>query len=220
MNATVAAATRSKSGTWIAVVFGCVAALAGWFIVRSALPYFDVSPDQYGPYFWSRRWWLVLHIAGGVVALTVGLGQLWSGMTNRVARMHRALGKLYVGCILFGSIGGFYLALTISGNPPYAAGLFTLCVAWVITTSMAVLAVRRRNIPQHREWMTRSYAVTFAFVTFRFGVETLIWQGLPAADAQAIMAWACWSVPLLLLEPLLQLRRPSTAKRVASDSMA
>jgi hypothetical protein len=72
---------------------------------------------------------------------------------------------------------------------------------------MAVFAIRRRNVLQHREWMMRSYAVTFAFVTFRFGVDALSSQGLPLPDSQQIMAWACWAVPLLLLEPLLQLRR-------------
>ena len=217
MNAIVAEIARSKSRTWIAVTLGGAAMLAGWFIVRSALPYFNVSPDQYGPYFWPRRWWLVLHIAGGVIALTVGLAQLWLGLTNRVARLHRALGKLYVCVIGAGSIGGFYLALTISGNAPYATGLFMLCVAWVVTTSMAVLAIRRRNVLQHREWMIRSYAVTFAFVTFRFGVDLLASQGVAMADAQGIMAWACWAVPLLLLEPLLQLRRPhSSASRGCS----
>ena len=207
MNATATELTRSQSRPWIAVILSAAAVFAGWFIVRSALPYFNVSPDLYGPYFWPRRWWLVLHIAGGIIALTVGIVQLWLGLTNRVARLHRALGKLYVGVIFFGSIAGFYLALTISGNPPYAAGLFTLCVAWVITTSMALLAIRRRNFLQHREWMMRSYAVTFAFVTFRFGVDMLTSQGMPTADAQGIMAWACWSVPLLLLEPLLQFSR-------------
>jgi uncharacterized membrane protein len=207
VNTTVAEITRSRSSTWIAVFLGGAAVLAAWFIIRSALPYFQVSPDHYGPYFWPRRWWLVLHIAGGVIALSVGIVQLWLGLTNRVARLHRALGKLYVGVIILGSIGGFYLALTITGNPPYAAGLFTLCVAWVVTTSMAVWAIRRRNVCQHREWMMRSFTVTFAFVTFRLGVDVLTSQGLPAADSQAIMAWACWAVPLLLLEPLLQLRR-------------
>ena len=207
MNATAAELTRSQSRYWIAVILSGATLLGGWFIVRSALPYFHVSPDHYGPYFWPRRWWLVLHIAGGIIALTVGLVQLWLGLTNRVARLHRALGRLYVGVISAGSIAGFYLALTISGNPPYATGLFTLCVAWVVTTSMAVLAIRRRDVLQHREWMMRSYTVTFAFVTFRFGVDLLTSRGVATADAQAIMAWACWALPLLLLEPLIQLRR-------------
>lgn len=207
MNATAAAATRSHSRLLIALGLGALALFAAWFIHRSALPYFGFSEAHYGPYFWPRRWWLVMHIAGGVTALTVGLVQLWLGLTNRTAALHRALGKLYVGVIAVGSIAGFYLAATIPGNPPYAAGLFFLCVAWVVTTSMAVFAIRRRNVPQHREWMMRSYAVTFAFVTFRFGVDTLISQGLQPGDAQAIMAWACWALPLLLLEPLLQLRK-------------
>jgi uncharacterized membrane protein len=207
VNATATAITRSPSRYWIASLLSGAAVLAGWFIVRSALPYFDVSPEQFGPYFWPRRWWLVLHIAAGIVALSVGLVQLWLGLTSRVAGLHRALGKLYVFVILAGSIAGFYLALTIPGNPPYATGLFMLCVAWVVTTSMAVAAIRRRDLPQHREWMMRSFTVTFAFVTFRLGVDALVSQGLSAADAQSIMAWACWAVPLLLLEPLLQLRK-------------
>ena len=210
MNATVAAiASRNKSRAWIAVILGVAAGFAGWFIVRSAIPYIYVSPEQYGPYFWSRRWWLVVHVASGIIALAVGLVQLWLGLTNRVTHLHRALGKWYVAVIVSGSVAGFYLALTISGNPPYASGLFTLCVAWVVTTSMAVLAIRRRDVRQHREWMMRSFTVTFAFVTFRFGVEMLTSRGLPTPDAQAIMAWACWAVPLLLLEPALQLRNSS-----------
>ena len=55
--------------------------------------------------------------------------------------------------------------------------------------------------------MIRSYAVTFAFVTFRIGVDAFTTQGMSPSDAQAIMAWACWAIPLLLLEPLIQLRR-------------
>lgn len=218
MNATVADISRSRSSTWISLLLAGVAALAAWFIVRSALPYFDVVPEQYGPYFWPRRWWLVLHIAGGVVALAAGVVQLWLGLTRRTGRLHRALGKLYVGAIVLGSVAGFYLALTIPGNPPYGSGLFMLCVAWVVTTSMAILAIRRRNVCQHREWMMRSYVVTFAFVTFRFGVDALASRGLQIPDAQGIMAWACWAVPLLLVEPLLQLRKVSSAADSTSRS--
>jgi uncharacterized membrane protein len=206
MNATAATAVRSNSQALITITLSALALLAAWFVFRSALPYFNFSPNHYGPYFWPRRWGLILHIAGGVIALSAGIVQLWLGLSNRVAALHRALGKLYVGVIAVASIAGFYLSLTISGNPPYASGLFFLCVAWVITTTMALLAIRRRNLPQHREWMMRSYAVTFAFVTFRFGVDALASNGMALSDAQAIMAWACWALPLLLLEPLIQLR--------------
>ncbi len=208
MNVTAATASRSTSRILVAIPLSALGLAALWFIVRSALPYLGFSPDHYGPYFWPRRWGLVLHVAGGITALTVGVVQLWLGFTNRIAGLHRALGKVYVGVIAVASVCGFYLAATISGNVPYGSGLFMLCVAWVITTTMAVIAIRHRNVLQHREWMMRSYAVTFAFVTFRFGVDGLIaWQGMEPRDAQGAMAWACWAVPLLLLEPLLQLRK-------------
>ena len=215
MNATVAATLRSPSRFLLLTFLGALALLASWFIHRSALPYFSFSEAHYGPYFWPRRGWLVLHIAGGVTALTTGLVQLWLGLTNRTAALHRALGKVYVTVIAISSVAGFYLALTISRSPTYAAGLFFLCVAWVVTTSMAVFAIRRRNVLQHREWMMRSYAVTFAFVTFRFGVDALIAKGLQPGEAQAIMAWACWALPLLLLEPLLQFRK-ARARQITS----
>jgi hypothetical protein len=83
-----------------------------------------------------------------------------------------------------------------------------LCTAWIVTTSMAVLAIRRRNVVQHREWMLRSYTVTFAFVTFRLFVDVSSRLHLLSHDDIAtIMAWACWAVPLLLVEPLIQLRK-------------
>lgn len=207
MNVTAATAARSAPRLLILAVLGALGLFALWFIARSALPYLQMSEAHFGPYFWPRRWGLVLHIAGGITALASGVVQLWLGLTNRIGRLHRALGKVYVGAIAMASIAGFYLALTITHNVPYASGLFFLCVAWVITTGMAVFAIFQRALFQHRDWMIRSYAVTFAFVTFRFGVDALIGQGVAPAEAQGAMAWACWALPLLALEPLLQLRR-------------
>ena len=98
----------------------------------------------------------------------------------------------------------------------HRTGLLFLNVAWVVTTGTALYYIRTRRIQQHREWMIRSYIVNFAFVTYRLG-ETILrqWITLPetadADDIAILMAWACWAVPLLFAEPLIQLqsmRRP------------
>jgi hypothetical protein len=86
--------------------------------------------------------------------------------------------------------------------------LASLAVAWLTTTGLALLSIKRRMIAQHKEWMIRSYVVTFAFVNFRIlggifqvtGVGTLI-QQLEAS------AWFCWAVPLLITEVILQGRK-------------
>ena len=179
-----------------------------WFIQEAARQYSDYAAASYGD-LWSRRAGFLPHLAGGLIAISAGLVQLWLGLTQRTGRLHRALGRVYLGGVAVGSGGAYYLALTIESRYfAYASGLFMLSTAWVLTTGMAYAAIRRRSIDQHREWMIRSYTVTFAFVLFRLTDQLLIhWQVAPPEQIDAVAAWACWSVPLLLVEPLLQMRR-------------
>jgi hypothetical protein len=148
-------------------------------------------------------------MAGGIVAILTGIVQLWLGFTGRTGRLHHVLGRLYVGGVVIGAAGGFYLSVTIQdGGFAYAAGLFGLAVAWLVTTGMAVLAIHRRALLQHREWMIRSYIVTFAFVTFRLFEHLLSsWKIAPDEQIETFVAWSCWAFPLLLAEPLIQLRK-------------
>ena len=44
-----------------------------------------------------------------------------------------------------------------------------LSLVRVVTTGLAFAAIRSSLVEQRREWMIRSYVVTFAFVTFRIG---------------------------------------------------
>ena len=39
--------------------------------------------------------------------------------------------------------------------------------AWIVCTTAAFITARNRQITQHRQWMARSYAVTFTFVSSR-----------------------------------------------------
>lgn len=186
-----------------------LAAAAAWFVAHKLHYFVETSRGSLDPYFWPRRWALWPHLGGGAVAMTTGLVQLWLGLGGRTAALHRALGRIYVAAIAVAAPAGAYLALTVPGHLPYKAGLISLALAWTLTTSMAVLAIRQRHIAQHRAWMMRSYAVTFAFVTFRLFYDWIAPHVAMAPDPVAddvatIMAWACWALPLLVLEPFIQ----------------
>jgi len=191
------------------LLLGVAAGLVLWFIVHRALPFTSFDAATYTDYYWPRRFGLVPHIAGGMVAILVGLAQLWLGLTGRTGALHRTLGRIYLGAVAVASAGAYYLALTIGRESfAYAAGLFGLASAWVITTSMAYVSIRHRAIEQHREWMIRSYVVAFAFVTFRLLDKPLIaWNVAKDTEVWSMMAFACWAVPLLLIEPVLQFRK-------------
>lgn len=212
--------SRGSRRVLIVVLAGLALALL-WFVSGTLHYLTNYSPASYTDYFWSRRAGLIPHMLGGALAIGAGLVQIWLGLTNRVGGLHRTLGKVYAAGVLMAAIGGIYLALTIPGQLAYSVGLLMLDVAWLITTGMALYAIRARRIEQHREWMLRSYTVTFAFVTFRLATYWLHrWVHIPGAggsaadDIDSLMAWACWAVPLLVAEPLIQLRAMrQTARR-------
>lgn len=221
MNVAVIDAAVRGSRIWLLGVLLALALVLLWFVAHRLHYFTDFSLASYSDYYWPRRMGLILHLTGGSLAISVGLVQIWLGLTNRVGIAHRMLGKIYASGVLIGSLGGFYLALTVPGHLPYSAGLITLCIAWVITTGMALYAIRIRCIEQHREWMLRSYTVTFAFVTYRFASTWLErWIHVPddphVDDIDTLLAWACWAVPLLFAELFIQLRRMRLTLRSAA----
>jgi len=188
-------------------IISLMAVLAATFFVVAALPYLILDPrvlTRYG----SRGGWVLVHIAAGAVALLTGPVQLWLGISRRAVQVHRRLGLVYVTSVAVSSVAAFYLAANTNLGWGFASGITSLGIAWVVTTTMAIAAVRRGFIEQHREWMIRSYVVTFAFVTFR-----ALWTALQAAgigtlhEQLAVSSWFCWSVPLLCIEAGLQGRK-------------
>ena len=73
--------------------------------------------------------------------------------------------------------------------------------------------------------MLRSYIVTFAFVTYRLASTWLSrWIHVPedpvADELDTLLAWACWAVPLLFAEPLIQLRSMRRLTRATAKQAA
>jgi hypothetical protein len=177
------------------------------FVGGFALPYFLSS--SYGPAVYApKRGWLLLHIGGGIVALLTGPIQMWLGLANRALGWHKRLGMLYMSAVCASSIAAFYLATHTDFGWVFGAGLFGLAVAWVSTTGLAFLAIKRWQIDQHKEWTIRSYVVTFAFVNFRIVGGTLQAANVGTLQEQlAVASWTCWAVPLLIAELVIQGRK-------------
>jgi hypothetical protein len=105
-------------------------------------------------------------------------------------------------------VGAFYLSTHTDFGWIFGAGLFALATAWVTTTTLAYLAIKRSLIDQHKEWMIRSYVVTFAFVTFRVIQPSLQAAHIGTPSEQfTVAAWACWAVPLFITEFVIQGRK-------------
>ena len=203
--AQVAATSRVSTGrmVWIALAF--LTAVVFWFLI--ALPYLTLTAETLFLYD-GERGWILTHVGLGTVALLTGPVQLWLGSARSRMSLHRTLGKVYMGTVFLGALVALRLAFTPSAGLVFGVGLGVLAVAWVLTTGMAFLAIRRRQVGQHQDWMIRSYVVTFAFVFFRMIVGGMQVAGVGTQQEQVTTAaWLCWSLPLVLTEVVLQSRR-------------
>ena len=195
--------------------------LLAYFVVKNVPRYFIFTPSSYGSYFWPRASWLFPHVVCGLVAVVIGPLQFWPRIRSNYLTFHRLAGRVYVAVVLVGVVASWGVAARITGAPAYAAGLACLGGAWATTTLMAFVSIRRGNVAQHRQWMVRSYVVTFAFVTFRLCDELMAAHKVLDGDERAkLLAWGCWAIPLLATEVVLQagavFRRSPSARPVQS----
>jgi Predicted membrane protein (DUF2306) len=142
----------------------------------------------------SMLWLVVPHAIAGTLALLSGPFQFSSRLRRRNLKLHRVLGRLYVGAVFLAAP----LAVAMAARYHHRHAIyFTTAtsiqsMAWVIATGCALLTARARRIPQHRIWMIRSYGVTFTFVLTR------VVQFVPLLDRLGRLGFACAIVAVTL----------------------
>ncbi len=153
---------------------------------------------------------LMVHFAGGGLALAIGPFQFRTGPLARRSPVHRLLGRVYVIAILASGIAGLAMAVVSQGGVVAHVGFGLLAVGWLTTTIQAFLTIRRGDAFAHQQWMTRSFALTFAAVTLRLYLPLSLAFGIPFDVSYPVIAWACWVPNLLVAEWLFVPRRAGT----------
>jgi uncharacterized membrane protein len=187
-----------------------------WFLYAYAFGYLAGEPGRFGIYF-PRRAWLTIHIFAGVAAILLGPIQLWMGLNRRVAILHRVLGLFYVASAATGAVTALYLAKHTDFGWVFGLGLGSMAVAWIVTTGLATIAICRKMVQLHREWMIRSYVVTFSFVTLRaVSVAFELVKHSTLIERLSAASWISWTVPLFLTEVILHGRMIFARRAIAA----
>ena len=197
----------SRPRAYIILIFWLfLIVFAGRFIIKDALPYFGFNEDVFGRW-WEYKWSLIGHVSGGLMALIIGPIQFWKAFRNRYLKTHRLLGRIYLIAILIGVISSTHLSWTtaLKIHWTWALSLQGLGLAWFTTAAMAYISIMRNRIQQHKEWMIRSYVVTFAFVIFRWLNGSSFFRELGNfIERGPTEIWISWTIPLLITEVILQ----------------
>jgi uncharacterized membrane protein len=152
--------SRFKTVLWI-----CLGLTALFVIITSEVLLVTDYPmyHAYRLQVIADRGLLIPHTLAGIFALLMGPINFSSRIRLRHPKFHRVLGRIYVVAVFIGAATGVALAFGRPGFP----GTCGQAAAWIVCTTAAFITARNRQIIQHRQWMARSYAVTFTFVSSR-----------------------------------------------------
>ena len=156
----------------------------------------------------ADRHLLIPHTLCGFLALLAGPLQFSSRFRRNHLTFHRLLGRIYVFSVLIGALTGIALAAGRPGLP----GTSMQATAWIVCTGAAFITARNRQIDQHRQWMARSYAVTFTFVSSRvLNLWPRYWSHLgDTLSAVGVIAFTL--VSLLVVDVALNWRELTTRR--------
>lgn len=202
----------ARSNRWPVIFFWLSLLTAAFILWKTVLPMIDGRS-------WSRFVpgldIVLVHAWAGLFVLLSGAASLYIGWTRRHLSWHKWVGYSY---LTAGSInaGAALLASFLAYREPKSLYIATgtIAIFWFVFAAMAWRAARNLRFDTHREWVIRSYVLTWTFVGCRLAtmVDFYPWLGLEGVTAAI---WVNWIVPVLLCEVGLQWRRG--AKFAQSD---
>ena len=204
MKNTTESSLFSVSGLVLSALYLIVGLATLYFVLTRAFPYlsYSYSEKAYG----KDAVLIFSHVIFGITATILGPFQFVSSIRKRNIKLHRNLGKTYLICTILGALASWAIIIPRTDSDiTYQVGLFSLGFVWIGSAIMAYLSIKNKKIELHREWVVRSYVITLAFVTFRLIYDLL--EPMQIKGTGALMAWACWALPLFVTELILQGRK-------------
>jgi uncharacterized membrane protein len=160
---------------------------------------------------------VVLHIVSSVIFCVLGAFQFAPSLRRRNPHWHRVAGRTLVPCGLVAALAGLWMTQFYPPgiDPPESFdGPFVYAFRLVAGSAMAlslclgIAAIRRRDIPRHRVWMMRGYALGLGAGTQVF--THLPWFMFPSLQgelARTLFMGAGWAINLAVVEWLISCER-------------
>jgi uncharacterized membrane protein len=222
------AGQRTRWGTRGAYVWFCLSALA--IAVFAPLPYLASglrlladgdSPlaANYVDRAAGIRLAFYLHIVFAGLALLLSPLQFAGRLRARAPRVHRVIGRVVLTSIAVGGTAGLVIAPLNVAGPVGTAGFGMLALLWLGCGWTAFRAIRRGDVLNHRRWMVRTFALTYAAVTLRLWLGILIGLqiGFGGVDEDLAFDRAYLIVPFLAWIPNLIVAELYLAKSAAPE---
>lgn len=187
------------------LLFGFVGLMLAYVISHDES--FLVHPkDPLWQHYEPFKWWLLPHGIAGACALLLGPMQFSDRLRDRFRQLHRVVGRIYVAGVFVAAPLGFYIQYFQErvGDPrSFSIAAAVDAALWMITTGTAMVFVLKGKVQEHRQWMTRSFAVALVFLEVRVIGGVAGWESLDAHVNETIV-WVCLAFSILSADLVLQ----------------
>ena len=163
--------------------------------------------DANWPRYHIIRWYLLPHALAGACAILLGPMQFSDRLRQRYTKLHRVIGRIYVfGALIAAPFGAYiqYFEERLGGTRSFSLAALTDAVLLMLTTAIAFGFILKGKVQQHRQWMTRSFAVAIVFLEVRVISGLGGWDDSLAAGETIV--WMCLAFSLLAADIALQLQ--------------
>lgn len=181
------------------VVFSLIAVASAYVLYHNERFLVDSNHPAWQHYE-SFKWWLLPHGVFGAIVLLFAPFQFSDRIRQRFTSAHRIMGRMYVvGALVLAPLGAYIQYYQERMGAPRSFTVLASVDAFMLmgATTLAFLFAFKRKIALHRQWATRSYAISLVFIGGRFVMGITDWETLGVEIVQAII-WSCLalSVPL------------------------
>ena len=150
----------------------CVATL---LMLRTIIGYtgFDTNYaflSQKQDYLQNKIWltFFYIHVFSSIFTLIAGFTQFSNYVLEHYRPVHRIMGRLYVFAVILINVpSAFVMAIYANGLLPSKIAFMILDCLWFYFTLMGWRTAVRLEFNAHRNWMIRSFALTFSAITLR-----------------------------------------------------
>jgi len=164
-----------------------------------------------------------LHVGLGAVFLVFAPLQFSAPIRNRYRALHRWSGRALL-LAAFASTGAalFFGLLMPFGGAAEAAAIAFFGGLFLVSLTRAFLAIRRRDVARHREWMIRAFATAIGISTVRVVMmvldPALTTAGFTAAAVFVVSIWTGWVLTVSVAELWIRYTRPRARPIAAAAS--
>ena len=211
-------ASRRVGFVWIALSSLAIVAIAIGTYTSGTMKALAEQGDGLAPHYATLpavfQYVLYAHIGFAAIALLTGPAQFATALRARFTRLHRGLGRIYLGSVLLAGAAGFVLSFVNEAGFVGFFGFGALAVLWVFTAVKAYRSVRARDFQSHQAWMIRNFALTYAAVMLRIWTGVLVAAHLTLGlDGAMAFANAYAAVPFLAWLPNIVVAEIMIARR-------